>query len=417
MTNPISNLFSAAILLTAFMVTSSVEAQWLVGSVDSAGNSGWSLSIDVAPQGEVGASYFTTDPNGYRRHSVLTIAGWIEDREVEFGDDFRFDNNGVAHFLFTPSSTGFAPALATDMRPGAPTYTPVDLQRGTSGQILGFDDQNHPHVAYINTSTRTLKYASWNGSDWDRQDVHTAESFRFGNSYFVGELDSNGDPHFFFPNGAGLSGSPLGYAAPNGNDWTVVNVVNEGRVSSMAFDSLGNPHITFEQSFSNSLRYGSFDGSVWNIDPVTGLEGSSGFDSQLVLGADDEPHLFVHEREFLSTEYVTHTYLDGGTWTKDRIASWDDSSSGPEAISAILDGNRFHVLYSTGNQNIFYATLAVQGPLLGDVDLNGVVDFLDIGPFITVLTNLTFQAEADCDENGVVEFLDIIHFIGILSSN
>ncbi len=419
MTHPILNLlnlFCAAIVLPSLIFAPSVEAQWQVGSVDSAGNSGWTLSIDVAAQGDVAASYFTTDPNGYQRHSVLTGAGWTEDREIEFGDDFRFDNNGVPHFMFTPSSSGFAPALTTDMRSGAPTYTPVDLQRGTSGQILGFDAQNYPHVAYINTNSRTLKYAAWNGSDWDRQDVHTADSFRFGNSYFIGGLDGNDNPHFFFPNGEGLSGSPIGYAAPNGNGWTVNDVVNEGRLSSMAIDSSGNPHISFEQSFSNSLRYGIFDGTAWAITPVTGLEGSFNFDSELVLDANDDPHLFVHESEFLGSEYVTHTYLDGSTWTKDRIASWDDSSDGPEGISAVMDGNRLHVLYSTGNQEILYATRTVAAPLLGDVDLNGAVEFLDVFPFIDVLTAGRYQIEADCDESGSVNFSDISPFITILGS-
>ena len=53
--------------------------------------------------------------------------------------------------------------------------------------------------------------------------------------------------------------------------------------------------------------------------------------------------------------------------------------------------------------------------LLGDVDANGTVDFLDIAPFIAVLSGGTFQCEADCDENGVVNFLDISPFIAILS--
>lgn len=55
------------------------------------------------------------------------------------------------------------------------------------------------------------------------------------------------------------------------------------------------------------------------------------------------------------------------------------------------------------------------GTLLGDVDLSGEVDFLDIAPFIAILSGGLFQAEADCDENGEVTFLDIAPFIAILS--
>jgi len=54
-------------------------------------------------------------------------------------------------------------------------------------------------------------------------------------------------------------------------------------------------------------------------------------------------------------------------------------------------------------------------PVIGDVNLDGDVDFLDISPFISVLAGGPFQVEADIDENGVVNFLDISPFIAILS--
>ena len=55
--------------------------------------------------------------------------------------------------------------------------------------------------------------------------------------------------------------------------------------------------------------------------------------------------------------------------------------------------------------------------LLGDIDFNGVVNFLDISPFIGVLVSGVDQAEADIDQNGIVNFLDIAPFISILSGS
>jgi len=49
--------------------------------------------------------------------------------------------------------------------------------------------------------------------------------------------------------------------------------------------------------------------------------------------------------------------------------------------------------------------------LRGDVNLDGVVDFFDISPFIASLTSDTFQAEADVNGDGIVDFLDISPFI------
>ena len=60
-------------------------------------------------------------------------------------------------------------------------------------------------------------------------------------------------------------------------------------------------------------------------------------------------------------------------------------------------------------------TLVEPTLLLGDVDMNGEVNFFDIQPFIDVLASQQFQAEADIDRNGVVNFFDIQPFIDILA--
>ena len=55
--------------------------------------------------------------------------------------------------------------------------------------------------------------------------------------------------------------------------------------------------------------------------------------------------------------------------------------------------------------------------LLGDVNLDSEVDFSDIAPFIAILSDNDFQAEADIDMSGAVDFLDIAPFIAILSGS
>ena len=65
--------------------------------------------------------------------------------------------------------------------------------------------------------------------------------------------------------------------------------------------------------------------------------------------------------------------------------------------------------------NVAVTAASDSGVLKGDVNTDGVVSFLDIGPFIAVLSNGEFQDEADCDCSGTVDFLDISPFIGFLS--
>ena len=54
---------------------------------------------------------------------------------------------------------------------------------------------------------------------------------------------------------------------------------------------------------------------------------------------------------------------------------------------------------------------------LGDVNKDGVVNFLDITPFISFISSGDFKAEADIDGNGTVNFLDVASFIAILTAS
>ena len=54
---------------------------------------------------------------------------------------------------------------------------------------------------------------------------------------------------------------------------------------------------------------------------------------------------------------------------------------------------------------------------LGDINEDGTINFLDIAPFIAILSSTTYFEPADCNEDGVVDFLDIAPFIAILTGN
>jgi len=54
--------------------------------------------------------------------------------------------------------------------------------------------------------------------------------------------------------------------------------------------------------------------------------------------------------------------------------------------------------------------------VLGDVNMDGNVDFLDITPFIGLISNGEFKAEADINGDTSVDFLDIVPFIALLSA-
>ena len=54
--------------------------------------------------------------------------------------------------------------------------------------------------------------------------------------------------------------------------------------------------------------------------------------------------------------------------------------------------------------------------MVGDVNGDGVIDLLDIGPFVQLLTDGEFQIEADINQDGIVDLLDVGPFVEMLSS-
>ena len=85
----------------------------------------------------------------------------------------------------------------------------------------------------------------------------------------------------------------------------------------------------------------------------------------------------------------------------------------------VVDSEPFFLIFNNGlDEEVFegdaLAAFGLTEILLGDVNQDGAVDFLDISPFIGLLSSGEFQAEADIDDSGVVDFLDISPFIVIL---
>ena len=53
--------------------------------------------------------------------------------------------------------------------------------------------------------------------------------------------------------------------------------------------------------------------------------------------------------------------------------------------------------------------------LHGDVNLDGLINLLDVDPFVELLSNGSFQAEADINKDGAVNLLDVDGFVLLLA--
>ena len=202
------------------------------------------------------------------------------------------------------------------------------------------------------------------------------------------EVNNNNDTAIFGPTAG--AGSPLGL------------IVRENTPAPGVDDGA-----TFDNLISNSpsLNASGDIAFVARLRTGTGDIVDESNDAGLFTFVDGEFQLVVREGDLFT---VT---LPDGSSTEDRtIASIVFSQNGMNDAGMLV----FILNFTDGTQGIF---TAVNSPvLLGDVNRDGVVDFLDISPFIAVLALNGFQAEADTNEDGEVNFLDIAPFIFFLAS-
>ena len=148
------------------------------------------------------------------------------------------------------------------------------------------------------------------------------------------------------------------------------------------------------------------DESLESIELLGGITGGIGFNPvyDVFYGVD------VSTDEVVA--YNTSDYVEF-----DRFPIGEDVTGGSIFDDGIMsfsgDGSKLFLSTPSGIRMITVA----EPVLFGDVNLDDEVNFLDVSPFISLLSGETFQAEADCDFSGTVDFLDITAFIAILNGS
>ena len=173
---------------------------------------------------------------------------------------------------------------------------------------------------------------------------------------------------------------------------------------------------------SNFLVNATVGNRAITVGEVVLGSGIPGLDGQLLLG--DFPNGIIYSLD------VDDDPLDGGQDQLDELLLIDvtSDSTDPVRLLDLIDNSstRADLRFSSNTggdvfilnkrDGIIRRLVADPAFVLGDVNGDGIVNFLDIAPFISVLSDGGIQAEADVNGDGTVSFLDIAPFILLLSS-
>ncbi len=220
---------------------------------------------------------------------------------------------------------------------------------------------NLPRISFYNDSANNgqgeLQYMYTDGNTWSIENVTAKPSGGRMNSLAV---DSSGNPYisYYDINSGPVQGS-LRYAirTPQGVwentivDGNILDLHNVGMWNSIALDSLGNPHISYNANDGGGgiLKYASWNGTAWTIETVSSLKSAS---SKLLLNKANSPIIVYQD---VTTGNFEYTYKEGSNWimnnidTIDGVGQWISSTLSPSGVP--------YVSYTTANARLKYAYL------------------------------------------------------------
>jgi hypothetical protein len=168
--------------------------------------------------------------------------------------------------------------------------------------------------------------------------------------------------------------------------------------------------------------------TVWDFGLSQVLTDTLEADTQYILGAQ-VGNAFYNESD-VTSDYRLELLAGGvllgtdagaspaaGEWAHHSLTF--ESGSSPVQLGEPLEIRLIAEFYVDGNGDSGYevdfdtVSLTAESSiiLLGDVNMDGVVNGLDVDPFVGLVTSGTYQAEGDMNEDGVVNGLDVDPFV------
>jgi len=368
-------LLGAIAPLFASYQASAAGITWHTEMVDSSGNVGYYTSLDFDSDGDPAISYFDY-AQADLKYAHWNGSSWVVETvdstgQVGLYTSLAFDadgNPGISYYDATNYHLKYAHWDGTKWNIETVDSTD-DVGSYTS---LAFDNSGKPSISYYDAYNGNLKYAHWNGSKWIGASAtssapETVDSEGNVGTYTSLAFDNSGNPSISYYD---VTNTNLKYAHWNGSSWvgmtdtgkpdTVDSTVPEeqedvGRYTSLAFDAIGYPGISYYDVVRRALKFAHWNGSSWEI-VIVDPSGNVGQYTSLAFDPAGYPSISYDDCANHDLKYARQK---GSTWVVETV---DEADNVGTHTSLDFDnaGNPCISYYDATNGYLKYATTAVR---------------------------------------------------------
>lgn len=360
-------------------------SNWVITTVDGAGvdcGNYTSIALDsndrphIAYRSNEGVKYAYLDDQGvWQPEIVVPIGG--SPYLIYAETSLALDSNDTPHICFMAGDSPYyanpvMKYISKDTMGNWTSVEDVDVDPSISNMgsfSIAVDGANTPHIGYYKNSRPW--YAMRTGlNSWSTEQIVDNYSYRVSIA-----TDSSGIPHISFQRDLSSSSTEGLYHAhkSNGIDWTVepidLSTVESLYDASITIDSNDNPHIAYN-GYASILKYAYHDGSQWNVE-IVDTDSVISQHVDIAVGPDDEPHISYYR--------VTGQDLKYAVLSSSVI---NDPDSDDDGINDSIDGrvvpNTTNFIDDSGVYSNQFTDQHLGGTTYGEIiDRNGLDVFID----------------------------------------
>lgn len=304
--------------------------------------------IDVSPNTDYCYEFTAFDSAGNestRSLEVCASTAWTPTVDVlgQYVGTLALDSSGKAHIAYTDSTTqNLRYASNSD---GA--WNPKVIDTNVEGYAaIALDAADNVYISYCSAGIYSLKFATNLSGDWK---ITTVDSNWVGLFTDI-VVDASGKAHISYYD---HQNGDLKYATNASDVWvseTIDSAYYVGRYTSIALDSTGKAHVAYVNSQTDDLEYATNESGAWITSTIDSFSETT-WGTSIGVDSRDKIHIAYYNATDRSLKYASNS---SGAWL---VSTIDGNGTGAFPSLAVNSEDSVHISYSDwGGNGVRYAT-------------------------------------------------------------
>ena len=276
------------------MYSTNKSGPWATSSIETSNNVGKYCNLAIDSNNGLHVSYQYNSGNSLRyAYKSASSSSWSKTTIDNTGGKFTsiaIDSNDKPHIAYRDSGgdLGYAEKTGSSW-----TFNTVQSAGDIAFTSIAIDSDDHIHIAYYDTIDKDNFHLTDTAGSWARTNLENIGSNTGGMALDIAIDPTTDEPGIsYFDKDA----TALKYTYYTGSSWissTIENTADYGRFNSIAYDSIGNVHISHERNSADDLYYTSDKTGSW-VTTLVDATGSTGTHTGIAVDGNDDIHIAYH---------------------------------------------------------------------------------------------------------------------------